>query len=175
MHDAGALSSFIRSTPTKLCNGKKLIALFDCDDEGKKSFKNICGDMIIDNIKRLTAEQCEKKSFALTLQAPEKLDKYCPIEFLYPFEYLRPKNILKKLDFRDYKNSFKGANPEEDTALIEEYKNETSLRPYKVDDDEKTVFSENIKTETDIALFENFRPTIDLIKKVITYEEVIVE
>lgn len=175
MHDAGALSSFIRSTPTKLCNGKKLIALFDCDDEGKKSFKNISGDMIMDNIKRLTAEQCENKSFALTLQAPEKLDKYCPIEFLYPFEFLKTKTILKKLDFRDYKNSFKGANPEEDKTLIEEYENETYLRPYKVDDDEKTMFSESIKTETDIALFENFRPTIDLIKKVITYEEVIVE
>ena len=171
LHDAGALSNFIRSTPARLCGGKKLIALFDCDYEGRNSFKSINGDMIMDNIKRLTAVQCEKMSFAITLQAPEKLDKYCPIEFLYPFEYLKPKKILKKLDFREYKKSFKGANPKDDKELNDEYEKETFLRPYKVNDDEKNRFSESIKTETDDAIFKNFGPTIELIAKIINYKD----
>lgn len=171
LHDAGTLSNFIRSAPAKLCSGKRLIALFDCDDEGKKSFKNINGDMIMDNIKRLTASQCENKSFALTLQAPDKLDKYCPIEFLYPFEYLKPKMILKKLDFREYKSSFKATNPEEDRLLNEEYEKETFLRPYKVNDDEKNRFSESIKSEADAEIFNNFKPTLDLIQKIIEYKD----
>lgn len=171
LHDAGTLSNFIRSAPAKLCSGKRLIALFDCDDEGKKSFKNISGDMIMDNIKRLTASQCENKSFALTLQAPDKLDKYCPIEFLYPFEYLKPKMILKKLDFREYKSSFKATNPEDDRLLNEEYEKETFLRPYKVNDDEKNRFSESIKSEADAEIFNNFRPTLDLIQKIIEYKD----
>ena len=171
LHDAGTLSNFIRSAPAKLCSGKRLIALFDCDDEGKKLFKNISGDMIMDNIKRLTASQCENKSFALTLQAPDKLDKYCPIEFLYPFEYLKPKMILKKLDFREYKSSFKATNPEDDRLLNEEYEKETFLRPYKVNDDEKNRFSESIKSEADAEIFNNFRPTLDLIQKIIEYKD----
>ena len=172
LHDAGALANFIRSTPATLCGGKKLIALFDCDDEGKKSFNNISGEIIMDNIKRLTAEQCKKMSFAITLQAPEKLDKYCPIEFLYPFGYLKLNTkILKKLDFGVYKNSFKGATPEDDKVLNDEYANETFLRPYKVNDDEKNRFSESIKAETNNELFRNFKPTLELIAKIINYKD----
>ena len=172
LHDAGALANFIRSTPAKLCNGKRLIALFDCDNEGKKSFKSINGDIVFDNVQRVKATQCEKKSFAITLQAPDKLEQYCPIEFLYPFEYLKSKSILRKMDFREYKNTFRGENPVNDKALNDEFEKETSLRPYKVNDDEKTRFSESIKTETHKALFENFKPTLDLIDKIINDKEI---
>lgn len=170
MHDAGALASFIRSTPSKLCKGKKLIALFDCDDEGKRAFKSISGDMVVDNIKILTAAQCEKKSFALTLQAPGGLDKYCPIEFLYPFEYLKTKNILEKRYFQEYKTLFKTDDPSEDKKLTDEYTEGASLRAYKVSDKEKNRFSEGIGSETDKAIFESFKPTIELIGEVMKYE-----
>lgn len=170
LHDAGALANFIRSTPAKLCDGKKLIALFDCDNEGKKSFKSINGDIVFDNVQRVKATQCEKMSFAITLQAPDKLEQYCPIEFLYPYDYLKSKSILRKMDFREYKNTFKGENPLDDKLLNDEFEKESSLRPYKVNDDEKNRFSESIKTETDRTLFENFRPTIELIKKIINFK-----
>lgn len=170
MHDAGALSSFIRSTPSKLCNGKTLIALFDCDNEGKRLFNNIPGDIVIANAKRLTATQCENKSFASTIQPPTAFEKYCPIEFLYPFEYLKDKNVLERMDFQEYKTLFKTADPEEDERLTEEYKNGTSLRAYKVKDEEKTRFSKSIESETDITIFQNFKPTIELIKKIIEYQ-----
>lgn len=172
MHDAGTLSNFIRITPAKLFNGKKLIALFDYDKAGLKGFNDITGTpRIIDSVKRVTAEQCENRSYALTIQPPKGLEKYCPIEFLYPFGYLKSKSILKKLDFREYRNSFKGGTPDEDKALIEEFEQESSLRPYYVNDDEKNRYSESIKTETDKTLFENFRPTINLIEKIIAYKE----
>ena len=170
LHDAGALANFIRSTPAKLCEGKKLIALFDCDNEGKKSFRSINGDIVFDNVQRVKATQCEKMSFAITLQAPDKLEQYCPIEFLYPYEYLKSKSMLRKMDFREYKNTFKGENPLDDKLLNDEFEKETSLRPYKVNDGEKNRFSESIKTETDGTLFENFRPTIELIKKIINFK-----
>lgn len=172
MHDAGALSNFIRSTPIKLCNSKKLIALFDCDDEGRNCLKSIHGDTSsIPNVKKITAVQCENKSFALCIQAPAELERYCPIEFLYPYDYLKSKDILEERNYKEYKNLFKADSPDEDAKITAEFKNKISLRPYKVLDNKKNSFSENIKKETDPKLFENFKPTIELIIKIIAYKE----
>ena len=168
MHDAGALCNFIRSTPAKLLHGKKIIALFDCDDEGKREFKRISGDeRIMANVKRLTSAQSEGKSFALTLQPPSGLEEYCPIEFLYQFEHLKSHEMLEKRNYNQYKEIFKGKSPEEDKAIANEYENETSLRPFKVLDCKKNEFSESIKKETDRNLFANFELTLKLIKRIV--------
>ena len=114
MHDAVALANFIKSTPAKLFQGKKFVALFDADGEGYAAFNNIKGDSnAISNAKIITATQCENQSFAMTLVAPEHMNKYCPIEFLYPKEYLRSHNMLEKRNFKEYQNLYKASTLEE--------------------------------------------------------------
>ena len=48
------------------------------------------------------------------------------------------------------------------------YKEESSLRPYKVKEDMKKAFAESIQSITDPEVFEGFRSTIDLIKAIIS-------
>lgn len=170
MHDAGALSSFIKSAPNKLFGKKKMIALFDCDFEGKKVYKSICGDEnVIKGVKKLTSAQSEGKSFAMTLQPPSGLEEYCPIEFLFPFEHLKSHGMLEKRNYNQFKNTFKGKSPEEDKAIANEYENETSLRPFVVNDNNKNSFAELIKSEKNRDIFKNFIPTLNVIKSIINY------
>jgi len=165
LHDAGSLASFIQSTPNKLFAGKKLIALFDCDNAGKNH--KFTGDVTkIPNVIILSAQQCQKKSFVLYIQAPEELKPYCPIEFLYPFDYLEKKGIIEKRNKYDTINLYKDIvdDPEE---LFKEYSDSRYLRQYKVKDNVKTSFAETIQKETDDALFAGFKPTLDIIREIL--------
>lgn len=171
MHDAGALASFIKSAPHKLFGKKKMIALFDCDDAGKKAFNDIKGDdKCTPPSKRITAEQCENLSFATMIQPASNLEKYCPIEFLYPYYYLKENEMLIKRKVQEFQFMYKVETEEELLALGTEFKDETSLRPFIVDDNKKNWFSEQIKTETKIDLFTNFKPTLEMLKNIINYE-----
>lgn len=170
MHDAGALANFIKSTPAKLFSGKKFVALFDADGEGYAAFNNIKGDSkTIANVKIITAIQCENQSFAMTLAAPNHLSKYCPIEFLYPLEYLRSHNMLEKRNFQEYQNLYKASSHEEAYNLIDEFDRETGLKPFKANDSNKDAFSQVCALETDPHIFDNFKPTLELIKQIIEY------
>jgi len=171
MHDAGALASFIKSTPAKFFPGKKLIALFDADGEGYTAYNNIKGDSkTISNAKIITAIQCENQSFAMTLVAPKKLNKYCPIEFLYSYDYLKRHDMLEKRNFQEYQNLYKASTPEESIQLTEEYNNETGLRPFKAKDSNKDSFSQHCLLETDPEIFRNFIPTLEVIKQIMEYK-----
>ncbi|MBD5384802.1 AAA family ATPase [bacterium] len=171
MHDAGALASFIKSTPAKFFPGKKLIALFDADGEGYTAYNSIKGDSkTIHNAKIITAIQCENQSFAMTLVAPIKLNKYCPIEFLYSYDYLKRHDMLEKRNFQEYQNLYKASTPEESIQLTEEYNNETGLRPFKAKDSNKDSFSQHCLLETDPEIFPNFIPTLEVIKQIMEYK-----
>lgn len=171
MHDAVALANFIKSTPAKLFQGKKFVALFDADGEGYAAFNNIKGDSnAISNAKIITATQCENQSFAMTLVAPEHMNKYCPIEFLYPKEYLRSHNMLEKRNFKEYQNLYKASTLEEAKDLNDEFDRETGLKPFKTKDSNKDAFSHLCALETDPKIFENFKPTLELIKQIIEYK-----
>lgn len=171
MHDAGALASFIKSTPAKFFPRKKLIALFDADGEGYTAYNNIKGDSkTISNAKIITAIQCENQSFAMTLVAPKKLNKYCPIEFLYSYDYLKRHDMLEKRNFQEYQNLYKASTPEESIQLTEEYNNETGLRPFKAKDSNKDLFSQHCLIETDPEIFRNFIPTLEVIKQIMEYK-----
>lgn len=170
MHDAGALANFIKSTPAKLFPGKKFVALFDADGEGYAAFNNIKGDSkTIANVKIITAIQCENQSFAMTLAAPDHLNKYCPIEFLYPLEYLKSHNMLEKRNFQEYQNLYKASSLEEANDLNDEFDGETGLKPFKANDSNKDAFSQICALETDSQIFDNFKPTLELIKQIIEY------
>lgn len=168
MHDASALASFIKSTPHKLFRKKKMIALFDCDDVGRKAFNDIKGDEKSSGFsKMLTAEQCEKLSFAIILKSPSELEKYCPIEFLYPHEYLKENKMLIKRNVKEFQSMYIVNTDVELSNLASEFQNETSLRPFLVDDNKKNSFAEQIKSETKRDLFINFIPTLKEIKEII--------
>ena len=166
MHDATTLSSFIRCTPAKLFNKKSLIALFDCDAEGEKGFKG--NDIEIAGVKEVISEQCEGRSFCIKILPPAGLEKYCPVEYLYTKDVLERSNVLTKRNYKEFTNLIGYSTPEESDRLSEEYKNETSLRPFKVNDDKKNSFSEAVQGFSDPEVFKGFKPTLDLIAAIIS-------
>lgn len=171
MHDAGSLASFIKSTPHKLFGKKKMVALFDCDKAGRKAYDDIKGDeKCLPCSKMITAEQCEKLSFAMMVQSPDGLEKYCPIEYLYPYSYLKRNEMLVKRKVQEFQSMYKAESEEDLLALASEFKEEKSLRPFIVDDNKKNSFAEQIKSETNRDLFKNFISTLDVIKGIIEYK-----
>lgn len=166
MHDATTLSNFIKGAPAKLFNKKSLIALFDCDAEGEKGFKG--KDIEIAGVKEVASEQCEGHSFCIKIQPPAGLEKYCPVEFLYSKDVIESNNVLTKRNYKEFTNLIGYSNPEESDRLSEEYKNETSLRPFKVSDDKKNAFSEAVQSLSDPEVFNGFKPTLELIKAIIS-------
>ena len=165
MHDATTLASFIKSIPAKLFpDKKKIIALFDCDEAGNKALKSVnVSESGLPNIKKVTAEQCEGKSFVMTLVAPEGLNVYCPIEFLYSKDFLDAHSMLVKRDYRNYQALYKPASPEESS----DYADESSLRPFKVNDDRKNLFATAVQSESDPQVFIGFKTTLDLIQELV--------
>ena len=165
MHDATTLSNFIKCTPARLFNKNTLIALFDCDAEGEKGFKG--KDTGIEGVKEVTSEQCEGKSFCIKIQPLAGLEKYCPVEFLYEREMLEMNNVLTKRKYNEFTNLIGFSSPEESDVLSAEYKNETSLRPFKVNDNVKNTFSEVVQDYSDPEVFMGFKPTLELISAII--------
>lgn len=166
MHDATTLSNFIKCTPARLFNKKTLIALFDCDAEGDKGFKG--KDCNIAGVKEVTSEQSEGKSFCIKILPPEGLEKYCPVEYLYSKDFLEKNDVLTKRNYGEFANLIGFSTPEESNKLSEEFNNETSLRPFKVNDSKKNAFSEVVQRSIAPEMFKGFRPTIDLIASIIS-------
>lgn len=168
MHDATTLSNFITCTPARLFNKKSLIALFDCDREGNKGYKGKdCG---IEGVKEVTSEQSEGRSFCVMIIPPDGLEKYCPVEYLYSKEVLDGNNVLTKRNFNEFTNLISFSTPDEAKNLSEEYDKETSIRPFKVNDDRKIVFSDVVQHFSDPEVFRGFKPTLDLIAAIISRE-----
>lgn len=167
MHNASSLSSFISCAPARLFNKKSLIALYDCDKEGDKGY-NKGRDCDISGVKVVTSEQCEGKSFCIKILPPAGLEKYCPVEYLYSKDVLDSNHILTKRNFTEYINLMGLLTSEDAKTLSEEYDNESTLRPFKVNDDRKNTFSETVQQISDPSVFEGFRPTIDLIDAIIS-------
>lgn len=166
MHDATTLSNFIKCVPARLFNKKSLIALFDCDMEGNKGFSG--KDCDIAGVKQVTSEQSEGRSFCIKILPPEGLEKYCPVEYLYPQNVLVSNNVLTKRNINEFTYLIGFLSTEDMNRLSEEFDNETSLRPFKVNDDRKNAFSEAVQQFTDPRLFDGFRSTIDLIAAIIS-------
>lgn len=166
MHDATTLSDFITCTPARLFNKKSLIALFDCDKEGSKGFKGKdCG---IEGVKEVTSEQCEGRSFCIKIIPPSGLEKYCPVEYLYSKDILDGNSVLTKRNFNEFTNLITFSTPDEAKELSEEFDRETTIRPFKVNDDRKNAFSEAVQQFTNPEVFKNFKLTLDLIAAIIS-------
>lgn len=166
MHDATTLSNFISCAPARLFNKKSLIALFDCDREGNKGYKG--NDCAIAGAKVVTSEQSEGKSFCIKILPPAGLENYCPVEYLYSKDVLTNNNVLTKRNINEFTNLIGFSSAEEMKKLSEEFDNEITLRPFKVNDDRKNIFSEAVQQISDPSVFEGFRPTIELIASIIS-------
>lgn len=166
MHDATTLSNFITCAPARLFNKKSLIALFDCDREGNKGYKG--NDCDIAGVKVVTSEQSEGRSFCIKILPPDGLEKYCPVEYLYSKDILTSNKVLTKRNINEFTNLIGFQSADEMKKLSEEFKNETTLRPFKVNDDKKNIFSETILQISDPEVFMGFKPTIDLIASIIS-------
>lgn len=163
LYNASALADFVKSVPNSLIGGRKIIGLFDNDDEGRKS-SNIPG---MDKFMKLSTTQCDGRAYVCVLPAPDaKLDKYCPIEFLYPMNILKENSVLEKRIFKQYKSMYKASDPTEDKEINEEFNNETTLRPFKANDRVKNLFAEHA-VRFDQSDFQGFIPLFDLIKEII--------
>lgn len=99
---------------------------------------------------------------------PAGLEHYCPVEYLYAKDILESNHVLTKRQYPDFSNLIGYSTPEESDMLSEEYKNESSLRPFKVNDDRKNSFSEFVQSITDPEVFKGFKPTLELIAAIIS-------
>lgn len=81
---------------------------------------------------------------------------------------LEKNNVLTKRNYNEFTNLIGFSTPEESNALSEEYKNETSLRPFKVNDDKKKPFSDAIQSFSEPEEFKGFKPTLELIAAIIS-------
>ena len=131
-----------------------------------KGFKG--NDIEIAGVKEVTSEQCEGRSFCIKILPPAGLEKYCPVEFLYTKDVLENNNVLIKRNIKEFTNLIGFSSAEEMNGLSEEFKNETSLRPFKVNDAKKNIFSETVQDFTDPEIFKGFKPTFELIAAIIS-------
>ena len=78
--------------------------------------------------------------------------------------------MLVKRKVQEFQFMYKAESDEGFVALANEFKEETSLRPFIVDDNKKNRFAELIKLETKRELFTGFIPTLNVIKSIVEYE-----
>lgn len=165
LYNAATVAEFVKSVPNNLLEGKKIIGLFDNDDEGRQKSK-ISGNAR-NGFTQLTALQCNGKAYVCVLPVPNSnLDKYCPIEFLYPKEVLESNSVLKKREYPEFKNLYKNATYDEDIQLSKEFKMESTLRPFKTNDSEKNQFSKKVN-ELNKDDFKGFIPLFDLLERIV--------
>ena len=107
------------------------------------------------------------RSFCIKIQPPAGLEKYCPVEFLYSKDLLESNNVLTKRNLNEFINLIGYSTPDELERLSEDFKNEASLRPFKVNNDKKSVFAEAVQGISDPKVFKGFKPTIKLIAAIV--------
>lgn len=166
LFNSANLSEFVRSVPNSLLRGKKIIALLDNDEEGRRVYGNIKGEYF-QGFKIITATQCDGKAFALTIPSAElELQQYCPIEFLYPLELLKEKNAVILRHFKEYKALYKVDSPEQDKVLNKEFEEQSSKRVFKANDNVKNYFANEAKGFGKEA-FKGFIPLLNKLDEII--------
>lgn len=167
LHDAGTLANFVKSIPASILGGKKIIGLFDNDNEGRTNYNQIKGSEI-ENYKQLTSEQSNGQAYVCYLPEPEEnLRYYCPIEFLYPITVLKRELVLEKRGLKEFVSLYD--KKDSDNILTDEWKDEISIRVFKVRDSCKNKFAENLNI-LNYDDFIGFNPLLDLLEKIIMHK-----
>lgn len=167
LHDSTSLASFIKSIPASILAGKKIIGLFDNDIAGRTDYGKIKGEEQ-SGYKVLTSEQSKGQAFAACLPPSDSiLEHYCPIEYLYSKETLEKYDMIELRNFHDFKQLYKATikTAAEDSELNNEFDRASTLRVYKVQDDNKNKFSAAVK-ELEQDAFWGFNPLLDLLEEI---------
>ncbi len=188
--------NFVVSPIFKKNYEKNIIFLGDCDEAGKHLFENSgLKKMPKDYGSNVYQHKSNNSVFALTLQTPEDcLDTYCPIEFLYNYEFLANYKtdtgfgIIQKISdpYDDMKKPMEMSedsrklfnaevNKESSTNLIAyvvngSYIDGSAKKNPKSENKMPTIkdkFAEYVQSIDNISVFENFNPTLDTLEKII--------
>jgi predicted ATPase len=162
---ADQLKQFLNGAPESLFNGKKVIGLFDYDDEGIKSVKgfNKTENELVSKVKA-------KKSFYSLLLTPpnDSLKKYenCFIEYLYTKDILDKYDLIEKMKQSEFNSLLNKSGNSKDIDSIK-LDDINDLWTHKVKNNLKTRFAEEYINELNITDFENFKPIFDNISDII--------
>ncbi|WP_375724252.1 hypothetical protein LXN10_01775 [Arcobacter sp. KX21116] len=162
--------SLINSTEifSKHISNNPIIAIFDADDTGLKSFEKVVKNKIDNNIGIIKSLN---NLYAITLPLPQKdLKGICEIEYLYPKEFLHQNEILKYADNRRIIELAENNINEISKVFqdIEANKKLKNIKYYKIDENLKTNFAKSIfdRENLDKSIFESFHPLFELIDKI---------
>lgn len=156
---ADKLRQFLVACPAELFKGKKVIGLFDCDEQGlkqKKYFNMVTNDLYI--------SKTNSDVYALFLPVPrEEFAKYenCPIEFLYSKEILEKHGVLSVKRQIAKINSYHQQEP----LNSADYNARQDLWFYEVNDSKKVSFAESISS-LDPSEFKNFHLIFNLVESI---------
>ncbi|WP_432773696.1 AAA family ATPase [Francisella salimarina] len=159
---ADKLKQFLMGIPNGLAQDKKIIGIFDYDQEGIKSAKGL-GNQIQDGAyKRNDMENI----FSITLPCPDdklKTLEYCPIEFLYPKEKIDSVMLCKR-NLKDVNNKYDDNNQ----ISSADFANMEDLFCFQLskNSSHKTDFASKI-SDFEESDFRNFRPLFDKIKSLV--------
>ncbi len=161
--NADKLRQFLVGIPSGIFENKKIVGIFDYDDEGIKNIKKI-GEEIEENKQYKVRDM--GNVYAITLPCPDsEFEKHrnCPIEFLYPEEILREQeNFITRRELGDVtKNLNQSEWPNQ-----EQLNQKTELYYFRVSDGEtsKKEFADYV-TKLDPDKFESFKTVFKKIEE----------
>ncbi|RXK03703.1 hypothetical protein CRV02_00460 [Arcobacter sp. CECT 8989] len=146
-----------------------IIAIFDADNTGIKSFNKVVKKRIDNNIGIIKSLD---NHYAILLPLPYKdLEGLCEIEYLYSKEFLDKYGIL---EYRENKKIVEliGNDKTELSKVfrkIELNEKLEKLKYYKINENLKKEFAEKIFNDSNLdeSVFESFRPLFELIERVL--------
>ncbi len=176
MYGVDTLYSFVNTLPSVLVPNKRVIALFDGDGDGIARYNKLKSptkhNVIFEPVLRVVSEQSLEKFYATYLISPDtQTNNNCPIEYLYPLDFLKKHSIIKKIDYPEFEKLEKAGSSYERMKINEELDQGKTYRVFKLVKDEKVKFSKEIANVNNPRLFEGFRPTLELLKTIVNLKQ----
>lgn len=173
---AEKLRQFLMGIPKGLFSDKKIVGIFDYDEEGIQQAKLIEGSKNKDE-KDIYIRKDSSNIKSINLICPnEEFKKYknCPIEFLYTKKKLTSTKLLEKRSLGEVNKNLKDIekfNQSELNAKEELWFFKIKNTKGKIDGDgEKMKFTKNV-SKLDQKDFENFKPLFEKIERIIKENE----
>lgn len=160
---ADKLKQFLMGIPNGLAQDKKIIGIFDYDQEGIKSARGLGNQIQEDGVYKRNGID---NIFSITLPCPDdrlKALEYCPIEFLYPKEKIDSVMLCKR-NLKEINNKYDDNNQISST----DFANMEELFCFQLskNSNHKTDFASKI-SGFDECDFRNFRLLFDKIKSLV--------
>lgn len=170
LNGAEKIKSYINSVPDCYAN-QTIMGLVDNDNAGQKAIKN--AEEIENHIYKHKNDGNQlRQAYTITIpyvDADLELFKYCPIEFLYPYDILIKYNVIEKKNIKEVTPIW--IKDGRDALKNVEYENATNLYFHKVVNDNKNSFADHvIKEGIDVSKLDKFKELFEIIMKVMAYK-----